>query len=371
MAQNKKYRLGELIEQVDERNIEGEYGLEHVRGISTDKMFIDTKANMDGVNLTSYRLVHKKQFAYVADTSRRGDKIALAYNDGCSFLISSIYTVFSVTRPDLILPEYLFMFFNRTEFDRLARFNSWGSARETFSWENMCAVQITLPPLHAQQKAVAVYNELKENLATYESGLDDLKLTCDGFIDDLKYTTAREELGNLLQEVDNRNTDKSITDVKGINIDKQFMPTVAKIDDENLINYKVVKPGQFAFSGMQTGRDCCIRIALLSGEKSVIISPAYAIFKIKSKNVIPEYIMLLFLRSESDRYGWFASDGSVRSNLDLDKFYRIKIPLPDIKIQQSITDVYSCYIERKRIAEELREELKNICPLLLRGALMA
>lgn len=371
MELSKRYRLGELIHQLDERNVDNEYGVESVRGISTDKSFIDTKANMDGVKLDSYKLVHKNEFAYVADTSRRGDKIALAYNDEESFLISSIYTVFSIARPDLILPEYLFMFFNRPEFDRLARFNSWGSARETFSWEDLCSVQIELPSPPTQEKVVAVYNELKKNLATYESGLEDLKITCDAFIDELKHNTKREKLVNLLREIDNRNSDNSITDVKGININKQFMPTIAKIDIESIANYKIVEPGQFAFSGMQTGRDCCIRIALLSADAPVVISPAYTTFEIKSDNVISEYIMLWFSRTESDRYGWFASDGSVRSNLDLDRFYEIEIPLPDKKIQESIVDVFKCFTERKAIAEELREQLKNICPILLRGALMA
>lgn len=372
MGLNRKYKLGELIRQLDERNYDNEYGVESVRGISTDKQFIDTKANMAGVKLDSYKLVHKQEFAYVADTSRRGDKIALAYNnDEESFLISSIYTVFSIYRTDLILPEYLFMFFNRSEFDRLARFSSWGSAREMFSWEDLCSVQIELPSISTQQKAVNIYNGLKENLAAYESGLEDLKLTCDGFIDDLKHHAPKEKIVNLLHEVDNRNEEVGITDVKGINIDKQFMPTIAKIDESSLGKYKIVKPGQFAFSGMQTGRDCCIRIALLSGRESVIVSPAYTTLEIKENIVIPEYIMLWFSREESDRYGWFASDGSVRSNLDLDRFYGIEIPLPDIKIQRVIADIYSCYIERKRIAEELKEQLKNICPLLLRGAIMA
>ena len=153
-----KYKLGELIFLTDERNIDGRYSLNDVKGISTEKVFIDTKANMDGVSLDSYKVVNPREFAYVPDTSRRGDKIALAFNNGpSSVLISSIYTTFMCNRLDLLLPEYLHMFFNRPEFDRYARYNSWGSARETFSWEDFCDTIITLPSLEVQEHFASIF----------------------------------------------------------------------------------------------------------------------------------------------------------------------------------------------------------------------
>jgi len=106
-----KYKLGKLIEQCDNRNTDEEYTADDVRGISTGKEFIETKANMDGVSLTSYKIVKENEFAYVADTSRRGDKIAVAFNrNEGNILISSIYTVFYVSNPELLLSDYLFMF---------------------------------------------------------------------------------------------------------------------------------------------------------------------------------------------------------------------------------------------------------------------
>ena len=126
--------LGEYIEEVDERNTKRKYSVANVRGISTDKTFIATKANMEGVSVLTYKVIRPGIFAYVADTSRRGDKIALAFNSSSdTYLISSIYTTFKVL--DKLHPEYLYQLISRGEFDRYARFNSWGSARETFSWE--------------------------------------------------------------------------------------------------------------------------------------------------------------------------------------------------------------------------------------------
>ena len=122
-------------------------------------VFISTKANLDGVSVLSYKIVAPSEFAYVADTSRRGDKMALALNlSNKNILISSIYTVFRSIDKNVLLPEYLFLMLNRPEFDRYARFNSWGSARETFDWSEMERVQIPLPPPNVQQAIVDVYH---------------------------------------------------------------------------------------------------------------------------------------------------------------------------------------------------------------------
>lgn len=365
-----KYKLGILIEPCDERNADGLYTLDDVKGISTSKEFIDTKANMDGVSLSSYKVVKPQQFAYVADTSRRGEKIAIAFNsDEKAILISSIYTVFRVSRADLLNSDYLFMYFNRPEFDRYARFNSWGSARETFDWDTMCDIDIELPDLPTQQKYVDIYKAMVANQQSYERGLEDLKLTFDALIDEIKHKASFKSVCELLQEVDNRNDDGAIADVHGINITKQFMPSVADTNGVDLRKYKFVKKNQFAFSGMQTGRDECIRIALNKDDAPVIISPAYTVFETKDKSVLEEYIMMWFSRKESDRRGWFMSDSSIRSNLDLDRFYEIQIPIPDEKTQKLIVEIFNVYTSRRNINEQLKAQIKNVSPILIRGSL--
>lgn len=182
----KKYpsvQLGEYIESCDERNTDGKYKLEDVRGISTEKKFIATKANLDGVSLTAYKVVHKDEFAYVADTSRRGDKIALALNTiDKSLLISSIYTTFRPIDTKKLLPEYLFLQLNREEFDRFSRFNSWGSARETFDWSEFCRVQIPLPPLDVQQAIVNLHNCAEEAKKIATEAREKIKMLCPALV---------------------------------------------------------------------------------------------------------------------------------------------------------------------------------------------
>ena len=362
-----KYKLGSLIEYCDCRNNEDNYGIDAVMGISTGKELIITKANMDGVSLSSYKLVKSSEFSYVADTSRRGDKIAIAFNDTKkTFIISSIYTVFKVKRKDLLDSRFLFMFFNRPEFDRYARFNSWGSARETFSWEDMCDIDIDLPPLSVQQKYVDIYNAMVANQQCYERGLEDLKISIDALLDRFKHSSKKQPIGDFFEEVDVRNSKNTYSEVSGVNITKQFMPSIANSSD--LRKYKIVKTKQFVFSGMQTGRDECIRIALLEKSKPVIVSPAYSVLQIKNDYILPEYVQMWFSRSEMDRLGWFMSDSSIRSNLDLPRFYEIEIPVPTKTEQEAIVKLYSAYTIRRNINEQLKAQIKDICPILVKGA---
>lgn len=379
MAENKTYRLGDLIELCDERNTEGKYTVDDVRGISTDKKLIDTKANMDGVMLDFYKIISKNQFAYVADTSRRGDKIALAYNtEESNFLVSSIYTIFHITHPEILDSDYLFMFFNRPEFDRYARFNSWGSARETFSWEDMCDMQITLPPLAAQQKAVAVYNALKANLAAYKQGLDDLKLVCDGFIDTVKNKAtplsgvAYYRLGDLIEICDERNTDGKYTldDVRGISIEKKFIQTKADMKDVSLTPYIVVKPDSFAYVTVTSRNGEKITLAHNDSDDTYIVSSSYIVFRVVHQELIlSDYLSLFFNRSEFDHYARYCSWGSARETFDWTEMCEVQIPLPSLEVQQSIVNMYKCYTERRRIATELKTKIKTICPILIKGNL--
>ena len=175
--------LGEYIEQLDKRNSDGALTVADVQGISTDKCFIPTKANMDGVPVLSYKIVAPSEFIYVADTSRRGDKMALALNSSDKdILVSSIYTVFRSIDKSILLPEYLFLLFNRPEFDRYTRFNSWGNARETFDWPEMERVQIPLPPIDVQQAIVDVYHCMERAKQIAITAREKLKTLCPALV---------------------------------------------------------------------------------------------------------------------------------------------------------------------------------------------
>lgn len=157
--------IGSYIEECNERNLDGKFTEKEVRGIATSKGLIETKANLDGVSLNSYKLVKPKEIAFVPDTSRRGDKMSLGLNDSDkTYIVSSISSVFNVDKEN-ILPNFLYLWFCRSEFDRYARFNSWGSAREAFSFEDMKRCKIPIPPIDVQRAIVNIYkcaNEAKQ-----------------------------------------------------------------------------------------------------------------------------------------------------------------------------------------------------------------
>ena len=151
--------LGDYVQPIDVRNRNLIVVLQ--RGISTEKKLIETKANMTGVSTANYKIVGNRQFVYTADTSRRGDKMALAFNSNEPCIVSSIYTVFEVAEGNGLLPEYLFLWFKRSEFDRYSRFHSWGSARETFDWADMCVVRLPIPSIEIQESIVAIHHTLE------------------------------------------------------------------------------------------------------------------------------------------------------------------------------------------------------------------
>lgn len=361
-------RLREYIEQCDERNSESKYTIKDAMGMTITKEIIPTKANLQENDLSKFLIVKPKEFVYNPRT--HGKKIGLGFNNtNKPFIISWNNIAFRIKNTDLLLPDYLYIIICREEWDRNACFRSWGSSTEVFSWNEFSLMLIPLPSIEVQQKLVDTYNGLKALAEQNEALIKPLGKACEAFVADCKNKYLEVKIGDYIELFDKRNTGGCNYPFCGINKDKTFMPTVADTNDLDNSKYKIVNKGDFVFSGMQTGRDVCIRIALYDKTEPIIISPAYTTFRIKDEcKIIPQYLFLQFKRFEMDRYGWFLSDGSIRSNLEWDRFCEVKIPLPPINVQQSIVNIYNCLEEAKKIASEVREQLKTLCPALVQRA---
>lgn len=366
-----KYKLGELIQLSEEVNEDNNFDISDVRGVSIKKEFIETKADMEGVSLRPYLLVKPGYFAYVTITSRNGDKISLAYNTSKdTYIVSSSYVVFYVKKSEMLLPEYLYVFFNRPEFDRYSRFNSWGSAREAFSWEEMCDIDIELPPIEVQQKYVDIYQGMVNNQKAYERGLEDLKLVCDGYIEDLRRKLPSEPIGKYLSLSDRRNDiGLGLDAVRGISIDKKFIFTKADMGGVGLNNYKVVLPNYFAFVPVTSRNGEKISLAYNDEIYTYIVSSSYIVFCISDENLYAPYLNIILNRQEFNRYARFNSWGSAREVFNFDDMCNVKIPIPAIDVQKSIADIFKVYNTRKRINERLKAQIKDICPILIKGSL--
>ncbi|WP_374401987.1 restriction endonuclease subunit S [Flavobacterium sp.] len=171
-----------------------------------------------------------------------------------------------------------------------------------------------------------------------------------------------KRLGNYIQLVDNRNKDLQVTNLLGINITKNFMPSVANVSGTDLSKYKIIQKGQFAYSAMQVGRDETIRLALYTDNQPAIISPAYSVIEVIDENeLLPEYMMMWFQRPESDRYGWFISDSSVRASLEYDRLCEIEIPIPHIDEQRKYVALYKGILTNQKAYESSLNDLQLIC----------
>ena len=369
-----KQTLKGMIEYSDLRNEAGLYNEDDVIGVSTNKDMIPTKANLDGVNLLNYKIFPPKSFAYVADTSRRGDKIALTYNNtNKTYIVSTWYVVFHLSEEakNVLMPEYLFLFFNRSEFDRYARTNSWGSAREYFWFEDMEDVMITLPSIEQQRKYVDVYLSLQNNLATYQSKVDDLKLVCDGYIEKLRrdYLTNNPfkmvRIGDYITKRIEINDDGKIQLEQGINIQKQFI--TPQRANSNLYGRRIVRKGDIAYCTQLNNEN--VAVAYRDGEDCVVSSVYDIIYVNDVSSLLPKYLMLWLVRPEFGRYVYTRSTGSAYEFLSFDDLADYKIPLPDLKVQQAIVNIYDCANKRKAIAAQLKEQLNNLCPILIKGSL--
>ena len=361
-----KYKLGELIALCTGGNENLRFNASSVKGVSVNKEFIPTKADMTDVALDKYTVVEPKFFSFVTVTSRNGNKISIAYNNSeKAFITSPFYVTFKLNAfgKTVLIEEYLNMFFNRSEFDRYARRDSWGSAREYFYFENICDVEIELPDLPTQQKYVDIYKAMVANQQSYERGLEGLKLVCDGYIEDLRRNHPCEKIGGYIR-VGEKNKDEKVSNVLGIGQAGFIKPQ--KKPNESLKNYKILKPKMIAYApplyNMLTGA-----IHYYDGEELAVCSPIYEVFECRDK-LLPDYLILWLKREEFKRYAAFFAAG-VRGTFDYEFMEDVEIPIPDIQVQKAIAGMYSVYVQRKELNERLKAQIKNICPILIKGSL--
>lgn len=366
MMQNKTrwVPLKDYIIQCDDRNSDNKYGLDSVRGISVNKEIIATKANMDGVILTPYKLFKHNQFCYVTVTSRNSNKITISINpDFDTYIVSSSYEVFRVKDESVLMPEYLYLIFCRPEFDRYARFHSWGSARETFSFSDMERVEIPLPDIETQQNIVNTWKHLREVKEQNEAIAEPLFELCKSKLQELKKDCAKQSLGSFIEPCDERNSDLSVQLSQGIANTKVFQsPKQVAVNSQS---DKIVRTGQFAYNRATTRNGEKISIAYREGPDCTV-SSAYQVFAIKSHEELnPYYLWLWFMRPEFDRYARYMSKGSAHEFFEYDEMCRVEIPLPNIEVQNALANIFLCAKEAKRIAEEADKLSREICPALI------
>lgn len=358
--------IGNYIHLVDNRN--NDLAVTNLLGINITKNFMPSVANTSETDLSKYKIIQKGQFAYSAMQVGRDETIRLAlYTEDKPAIISPAYLVIEVNGENELLPEYMMMWFQRPESDRYGWFISDSSVRASLEWERFCEIQFPIPDIDEQRKFVALYNGLLTNQKTYENSLADLQLICDSYIENLIKIEEPKVLGEYIEQSDERNNDLQVSFLQGVSTGKVLIETKANTNGLNFHNYKVVRTGEFVYVADTSRRGDKIALAMNSAEPC-IVSSIYTVFRVvKTSELLPEYLYLWFARPEFDRYARFHSWGSARETFDWADMCNVKLPIPDIKIQEAIVTIYHTLETRKRINEQLKNTIKPLCPVLMKG----
>lgn len=362
-----RIRLGDYIEKSTKNNKNLEYGEEFIEGVSNKGIFTHPKGNTAGVNLKPYKIIGDGDFVYNPTRLNIG---SIAYRKEGACIVSHLYIVFHLTdeAKKIINPDYLFMYFRRNEFFREVTFRNYGSQRPEFSFNDMSDIIISLPPIDIQQKYVDIYNAMVENQKSYEKGLEDLKIVCDGYIEDLRRKISTQKIGDYIIQKNNKNAENTIKNVKSVSTSKEFKEPSSKVNRDKLQNYKIVKPGEISFV-QTTHNEKVFTYALNNTDNDIVVTSVNEVLSTKKEKLLSEYLAMWFSRKEFDRYARFHSWGSARETFTWADISEVEIPIPDISIQQSIVNIYKVYQGRKEISEKLKQQIKDICPILIKGSI--
>lgn len=358
-------RLGDYIERSMVNNSDLKYGTEFIEGVNSNGEFCKTKADLLDINLKPYKLVNNGDFVYNPSRFNIG---SIAYRTTGFCIVSHLYVVFRLNKlgKEKINPLYLYMYIYRDEFFRMITYLNFGSQRPEFNFFELSDIKIPLPSIETQNEIVALYNGLKELAEENEKLLEPLSKSCEAFIVDCKKKYPAVMLKNKIEECKERNSDLlyGVEYLQGVTSEGKFDESKANTDGLDFSNYKIVYKNNFAYNPSRIN----VGSIALSSKENAIVSPMYIVFKITDNDLIPEYLKLWFSRKEFQRSTYFYAMGSVRDTFDFNLMQEVQIPLPPKEVQQKIVDLYNCYEECKRIANEAREKISNLCPALVQKA---
>ena len=351
-------RLGDYIERSTENNSDLKYGEELITGVNSSGVFAPPKGSTLGVDLKPYKIVNNGAFVYNPTRLNLG---SLAYRTEGLCIVSHLYMIFYLTEEGkkIIDPQWLYIYFHRDEFKREVTFRNFGSQRPEFNFKDMSDIIVPLPDIDTQRKYAGI---------CYARGLEDLKLTCDAYIEDLRRKIPCEEIGPYITRVDVRNGENGTKNVMGVSTSKEFREPTSKVNRNELANYKVVKPRQISFV-QTTHNEKVFCNAFNNTDEDIVVTSVNEVFYTNENYLLPEYLVMFFNRTEFDRYARFHSWGSARETFTWGDLIKVKIPIADIAIQKDIVDIFTVYKERKSINDTLKAQIKDICPILIKGSI--
>jgi type I restriction enzyme S subunit len=354
----KLVRLGSYITQRREKNDNLEVP---IRGV-TNAGFIPPK-QLDA-DTSLYNVFYKYDFVFnPARMELNSISLNLEYDQA---ICSSLYEIFYVNNTDELLPEYLNIFIKRDEFARFCWYDAIGSARNYFRVANLQEILFPLPDTDIQQEFVDTYNGLKALAEQNEALIKPLTEACRAYIVDCKKKYPDVEIGEYIEEVKTINTERKCTFLRGVG-NQGFINPRQQRTYESLNKCTIFHKGDLVYNPSVLFAGA---IALNSDFDEAICTEEYVVFHSKDpKILLSEFIFLWLKRKEMGRYFGFSNMDSVRNRIYYEDTCKIGIPLPPPEVQQAIVDIYNCAEEAKKIANDAREKMKNLCPALVQRAI--
>ena len=358
-------RFGDHIELLSQKCNISNLTPDEISGINRDKEFFEPSRQV-GEDTSNYKYVPPGYFACNLMHVGRDMVLPIALNTTKKTkIVSPAYTIFKLKMEDALLSKFLFMLLKSDEKDRFFWFHCDSSVRDGMDWNAFCDIKLDLPPIEIQRKYVAIYEGLLANLRVYESKLDDLKLVCDGYIEDLRRKYPLEPIFDKLTQRIEKNDGLTLKDMYGIGLNGIIPPNQERSNDSIKKCLKFYKGDLlYAPSSFKNG------VIVYNDEIDVgLITEEYRVFYVKDSVLNPQYLLMWLKRSELGRYIDFYTMDSVRNRFQFEELSIVKIPIPPLEIQNSIVEVFNVYNERKEYVNRLKNIIKDICPLLVRLAI--
>ena len=384
--------LGDYIQLVDTRN--RDLAVTNLLGVSIEKKFIPSIANIVGTDLSSYKVVRTGQFAYGPVTSRNGEKISIAYLDGEDCIISSSYSVFEVTNKEALDPEYLMLWFSRPEFDRYARYKSHGSVREIFDWNELCMVELPVPSIDEQKNIVKAYKTITDRIALKKQINDNLVELCktefmkifatrpeyqdeqsDWFSQPLGKSLSRVAMGPFGSNIKTDCfVDEGVPVLNGDNISGYLLSEKAfrYVDEEKAYELRnsIARSGDIVI----THRGTLGQVALIPEKtkfSEYVISQSQFMLTCDQRKILPEYVLFYFHTDAGSRR-LLANDNttgvpSIAKPTSYIKALHIPIPPIDLQhqwamvVRKSMTSLASNNLEIEKLTELAQIVLSTLC----------
>lgn len=366
---HKYKKLGDYIQQIDIRN--KDLSINKLLGVSISRKFIKSIANTVGTDLSNYKIVRTGQFAYGPVTSRNGEKISIAYLTESDCIISSSYTVFEVTEPSELNPEYLMLWFSRPEFDRYARFMSHGSVREIFDWNEFCRIEIPLPKIQEQNEIVNAYNTITHRIQLKQKINDNLESQMRVYFKEFSkqfnvigklkdYCTMQYGYTETATTVPTGSKFLRITDIAQNHIDWKAVP-YCPITEENHKKY-VLSEGDVVVA--RTG--ATVGVAKMLGKN--IPDSVFASFLVRIKPINPIYKYYFGLSITSPEFLEFVqtnAGGSAQPQANPPLLGEFELTIPDEQVISSFNDKVSNFLNLIEYNEAEISKLGEVMNLMV------